>query len=50
MKAVIEKADDGTVIRKSGVMSIVVIGGEVRATDAIRVELPSGDHRPLEVV
>ena len=50
MKAVIEKADDGSVIRKSGVMSIVVTGGVVRAEDAIRVELPAGDPVPLEVV
>jgi MOSC domain-containing protein YiiM len=31
-------------------LMIVLEGGEVRSGDAIRVELPSGQHRPLEVV
>jgi MOSC domain-containing protein YiiM len=35
---------------KAGVMGVVVAGGEVRPGDSIRVELPSGEHRPLEPV
>ena len=50
MKAVIGRADDGTVVRKSGIMSIVTHGGVVRAGDAVRVELPAGERVPLEVV
>ncbi|WP_201860619.1 MOSC domain-containing protein [Microvirga soli] len=50
MKAVLGKDEQGKVVRKSGIMAIVLKGGEVRPGDAIRVELPSEPHRPLEVV
>lgn len=50
MKAVIGKADDGTVVRKSGIMSVVTRGGVVRPGDGISVELPAGEPLPLEVV
>jgi MOSC domain-containing protein YiiM len=50
MKAVLGKDQDGSLIRKSGVMAVVLEGGEVRPGDAIRVEMPSEPHRPLEVV
>ena len=38
---------DGNLIRKTGVMGIVLVGGEVRAGDAIGIELPPGPHTPL---
>lgn len=47
LAAVLERAPDGSVIRKAGVMAIVIAGGEVRAGDAIGVELPGGVPRPL---
>jgi hypothetical protein len=50
MAAVLDRAADGTVIRKSGVMAVVVTGAEVRPDDPIRVELPPLPHRPLETV
>jgi MOSC domain-containing protein YiiM len=50
MKAVLGKDEQGSVIRKSGIMGIVLEGGEVRPGDAIRVELPPEPHRPLQVV
>jgi len=50
MKAVLGKDERGHLIRKSGIMAIVLEGGEVRPGDAIRVELPPAPHRPLEVV
>jgi MOSC domain-containing protein YiiM len=50
MKAVLGKDEHGNFVRKSGIMAIVLEGGEVRSGDAIRVELPPGPHRPLEVV
>lgn len=50
MKAVLGKDEHGNLIRKSGVMAIVLEGGEVKPGDAIRVEMPPGPHRPLEVV
>jgi MOSC domain-containing protein YiiM len=50
MYALLDKSPEGKVIRKSGVMGIVLKGGTVRAGDAIAVELPPEPHRPLEVV
>jgi MOSC domain-containing protein YiiM len=42
--------DDGRVVSKTGVMGIVVEGGDVRPGDAIRVELPAIPHSPLQRV
>jgi MOSC domain-containing protein YiiM len=50
LAAVLEQRPDGTLVRKAGVMSVVVAGGEVAPGDAIEVELPRGPHRSLEVV
>ncbi|MCG7206968.1 MOSC domain-containing protein [Streptomyces arenae] len=50
LKQVVGRGEDGQVVRKAGVMSVVKVGGVVRPGDAIRVELPAGDHRPLEQV
>jgi len=50
MKALVEKDDDGCIVRKSGVMGIVIAGGVVAPGDALRVELPEGEHVALEVV
>lgn len=50
MAAVLDRDEQGNLVRKAGVMAVVVTGGEVRAGDAIRVELPPIPHRPLEPV
>ena len=50
MRATLERTPEGGVIRKAGVMGIVLASGEVRSGDPIRVEAPEGPHRPLEVV
>jgi MOSC domain-containing protein YiiM len=50
MAALRPKDADGTTVRKAGIMGIVLAGGDVRAGDAIAVELPPAPHRPLEVV
>jgi len=50
MSAVLDHGPNGQLIRKAGVMSVVIAGGVVRSGDAIRVELPSGTHRALEPV
>jgi MOSC domain-containing protein YiiM len=50
MKALVAKDDDGCIIRKSGVMSIVIAGGVVMPGDELRVELPEGEHVALDVV
>jgi MOSC domain-containing protein YiiM len=50
MKAVLGRDEDDAVVRKAGVMGIVLAGGVVRPGDAIMVELPSQPHRVLEPV
>lgn len=50
MAAVLDRDAQGNLVRKSGVMAIVLAGGEVRPGDPIRVELPPGPHTPLEPV
>jgi MOSC domain-containing protein YiiM len=48
--AVLDRGPDGELIRKAGVMGIVLAGGEVTAGNAIVVDLPAGPHRRLEPV
>jgi hypothetical protein len=50
MAAVLGHDEHGKLIRKAGVMSIVLAGGEVRPNDPIRVELPPAPYRPLDRV
>jgi MOSC domain-containing protein YiiM len=50
MGALLEKQPDGNVMRKSGIMGIVIAGGEVRPGDIIRAEFPKEPHRPLKPV
>jgi MOSC domain-containing protein YiiM len=50
MAAVLARDEDGNLVRKSGVMSVVLTGGVVRPGDPIDVRLPAGEHRLLEVV
>jgi MOSC domain-containing protein YiiM len=50
MAACLDRADDGTLVRKSGVMAVVLQGGTVRPGDPIVVEAPPGDPRPLQPV
>lgn len=40
----------GEVIRRAGIMSIVLTGGPVLPGDDVIVELPAGPHRPLQPV
>ena len=50
MKAVLDRDPEGNLVRKSGVMGIVIEGGEVKPGDGIQVELPPEPHRPLACV
>jgi MOSC domain-containing protein YiiM len=50
MAATLDKDADGNVIRKAGVMGIVIATGEVRPGDEIRIELPVGTPTPLTPV
>ena len=43
-------ATPGALVRKAGVMGVVVAWGDVRAGANIRIELPHGAHVPLAVV
>jgi hypothetical protein len=47
MAATLAQDAAGNLIRKAGIMGIVVAGGEVRGGDPIRIELPEGPHEPL---
>lgn len=50
MAATLDKDADGKLIRKAGVMAVVIADGDVRPGDAIAVELPATTHRPLQAV
>lgn len=50
MQAVLDRGPDGAIVRKAGVMAVVVAGGTLRPGDAIAVELPAPPHRALEPV
>jgi MOSC domain-containing protein YiiM len=50
MEAVLDRDESGNLVRKAGIMGVVVAGGEVRPGDAVRVGLPPGPRRPLEKV
>ncbi|MDP9437806.1 MAG: MOSC domain-containing protein [Actinomycetota bacterium] len=50
MQAVLDRDEWGNLVRKAGVMGVVIKGGEVRPGDEVRVELPPAPHRPLEKV
>ena len=50
LKACVSKDADGNIIRKAGVMSIVLVGGEVFPGDLIQIEYPAQPHQPLQPV
>ena len=50
MKAVLDTAPDGSLIRKAGIMGVVISGGLVRAGDDIVVSLPEPPYIRLERV
>ena len=48
--AVLDRSPEGKLIRKAGVMSVVLVGGVVRPGDQVRVEIPAEPHGGLERV
>ena len=50
MKAVLDRDEQGRLVRKIGVMAIVLADGEIRPGDPISVELPPPPHVPLQPV
>jgi MOSC domain-containing protein YiiM len=50
MAATLGRDQHGNLVRKAGIMGVVLAEGEVRPGDPIRVEPPPPPHRPLAVV
>jgi MOSC domain-containing protein YiiM len=50
MAATLGRDANGNLVRKAGIMGVVLAEGEVRPGDPIRVEPPLPPHRPLAVV
>jgi MOSC domain-containing protein YiiM len=50
MAATLARDEHGNLVRKAGIMAIVIAAGEVRPGDPIAIELPPEPHRPLAPV
>jgi MOSC domain-containing protein YiiM len=50
MAATLDRDAEGRLVRKAGIMGIVLATGEVRPGDPVRVEPPPPPRRPLAVV
>ncbi len=50
MKAVLGRAADGSLIRKAGIMTVVMQSGTIRVNDKIRVEYPPEPYQTLVCV
>ena len=50
MKAVLGRDEDGNLVRKAGVMGVVVADGHVHPGDPIEIELPARPHEPLRPI
>lgn len=50
MNAVLDRDQDGNLVRKAGIMSVVLESGEVHPGDQVRIQLPPLPHTPLERV
>ncbi len=50
MAAVLDRDEQGNLVRKAGVMAVVVTSGDVRPGDGVDVELPPEPHARLQKV
>lgn len=50
MNAVLDREADGGLLRKAGIMGVVIRGGDVRTGDPIHVTFPEGPHMKLDRV
>lgn len=50
LKQVVGRDESGAVVRRGGIMGVVLSGGVVRPGDQIVIELPEQPHLPLERV
>ncbi|HMT09765.1 MAG TPA: MOSC domain-containing protein [Pyrinomonadaceae bacterium] len=47
MKAVLDKDNDGVLIQKAGLMAVVLVSGEIRSGDRIKIEFPLQPYKKL---
>ncbi|WBQ03960.1 MOSC domain-containing protein [Kribbella sp. CA-293567] len=50
LKQVLTKTEDGSIVRRAGIMSVVTVGGTVRPGDQLTITLPPAPHEPLDLV
>ncbi|MFT5184297.1 MAG: MOSC domain-containing protein YiiM [Flavobacteriales bacterium] len=50
MQALLDKDEDGNLVRKAGIMGVVLHGGEVKPADQIEIMLPPLPHIALDRV
>ncbi len=50
LKLAVTRDEAGEIVRRTGVMSVVEVGGVVRPGDRVEVTLPAEPHLPLEPV
>lgn len=50
LKEVVGHDENGSLVRKAGIMAVVLRGGPIRAGDHVHVEFPPQPHAPLERV
>ena len=50
MAATLDRNAQGNLVRKAGVMGVVIADGDIRPGDAVRIELPAAPHHPLQPV
>ena len=50
MRELVTRDGTGQVVRKAGVMAVVLAGGRVAPDDGVVVELPDGEHEALQPV
>ena len=50
LQRVLVRDGDGRIVRRAGVMAVVVRGGAIAEADLIQVQTPPGPHLPLEPV
>ena len=50
LKVCLDQDAQGNLVRKAGIMGIVIAGGVVKPSDAIRVELPGGPQERLVAI
>ncbi len=50
LNAVVDRDEEGNIIRKAGVMGIVLMGGTTRPRDSIIFDIPTEPHHQLEYV